>query len=266
MKKIILLIVIVIGIFLVGCGGESTKLYMKDIDNTTKVIDYPPGTITGTASKDQARVLAQIFVDSHNMAMAEFAELKQGSSEMKENIFEIKEATKRIEERIKSLDSTQQEILKTSKSNIEIAQKTLAMIEEISRKQGAGEITIFYPVGSSKIEKNSLEYLRLINFLDYLSRESKGRKILFISIGSASSFGNKKVNEKLAKKRAEAPIEIIEKYLINIPYEIFKVYGTGDLYSPKNVSMKEHQKYQHTRLIAVYETRDIPQLPPEPGK
>ncbi len=140
------------------------------------------------------------------------------------------------------------------------------MIEQKSRKQGAGEITLFYPVGSSKIEKNSLEYQRLVNFLDYLARESKGRKILFISIGSASAFGNKKINEKLAKKRAEAPIEIIKKYLINIPYEIFKVYGIGDLYSPKNISIQDHQKYQHTRLIAVYETQDIPQLPPEPGK
>lgn len=37
-------------------------------------------------------------------------------------------------------------------------------------------------------------------------------------------------------------------------------------YSPKNVPMKEHERYQHTRLIAVYETEQIPNLPAEPMK
>uniref|UniRef100_A0A7V6CEE0 OmpA-like domain-containing protein n=1 Tax=Thermodesulfobacterium geofontis TaxID=1295609 RepID=A0A7V6CEE0_9BACT len=257
---------ILISIFLVGCAGETTQLYMKDVSNTTKTIDFPPGTITGAASKDQARVLAQIFVDSHNMAMSEFSEIKQKTSNIELATKRLEEINKRLEEEIQKLDSNTQNILKASESNLELAKKTLELIEEISKKQGTGEITIFYPVGSSKIKENSFEYQRLVNFLDYLARESKGRKILFISIGSASAFGNKKVNEKLAKKRAEAPVEIIKKYLVNIPHEIFSVYGIGDFYSPKNVPMKEHERYQHTRLIAVYETEQIPNLPAEPIK
>ena len=261
MKRIHLLglFFVSICIFLAGCAGETTQLHMKDISNATKTIDFPPGTITGAASKEQAKVLAQIFVDSHNMAMSEFAELKQKTSNIEEGI-------KKLEEEIQKLDANTQSILKASQSNLELAQKTLTLIEQISKNQGTGEITIFFPVGSGRIEKDSLEYQRLVNFLDYLARESKGRKVLFISIGSASAFGNKKVNMKLAKKRAEAPIEIIEKYLINIPHEIFKVYGIGDLYSPKNVTMKEHERYQHVRLIAVYETEQIPSLPEEPPK
>jgi hypothetical protein len=138
------------------------------------------------------------------------------------------------------------------------------MIEHLSKKQGTGEITIFFPVGSSEIKKESLEYERLIKFVDYLSRESKGRKVLFISIGCASAFGDKKLNQELAKKRSEAPIEVIDRYLVYIPHEFFKVYGTGDVYSPKNVSMKEHQKYQNVRLIAFYETENISGVPKEP--
>ncbi|PMP68689.1 MAG: hypothetical protein C0190_01260 [Thermodesulfobacterium geofontis] len=267
MKKFFLgLFLLSICLFLAGCAGETTQLYMKDVSNTTKTIDFPPGTITGAASKEQARVLAQIFVDSHNMAMSEFFELKQKTSNIEESSKKLEELNKKLEEEIQKLDANTQSLLKVSQSNLELAQKTLALIEKISKNQGTGEITIFFPIGSSKIEKNSLEYQRLVNFLDYLARESKGRKILFISIGSASAFGNKKVNMKLAKKRAEAPIEIIEKYLVNVPHEIFKVYGIGDLYSPKNVTMKEHERYQHTRIIAIYETEQIPNLPAEPLK
>lgn len=260
MKRFIVLgLSLVVISFLIGCAGEVTQFHMKDTSGATKTIEYPKGTITGAASKEQARTLAQIFVDSHNMAMSEFAEIKGKTAD-------VRQSTQRIEEGIQKLDATTQEILRTSKSNREIAEKSLQMIEQMSQRQGTGEITIFFPVGSSDIKKNSIEYERLINFVDYLSRESRGRKVLFISIGSASAFGDRKFNERLAQKRAEAPIDVIEKYLVNIPHEFFKVYGTGDIYSPKNVTMKEHQRYQHTRLIAVYETEQIPQLPEEPSK
>jgi len=65
---------------------------------------------------------------------------------------------------------------------------------------------------------------------------------------------------KLAKKRSEAPLDILDKYLINIPHEFYKVYGTGDLHSPKNVKMKENQRYQHTRIIALFDTAQAPKV------
>jgi hypothetical protein len=71
---------------------------------------------------------------------------------------------------------------------------------------------------------------------------------------------------KLAKARADFPKDIIDKYLVHIDHEYYKVYGTGDLYSPKGVSKKEHDRYQHTRLIALYETDKAPSLPEEPEK
>ena len=38
----------------------------------------------------------------------------------------------------------------------------------------------------------------------------------------------------------------------------YKVYGLGDLYAPKNVSLQEDQRYQNVRIIAVYDTNQIP--------
>jgi hypothetical protein len=69
--------------FLFGCGGEVKQLQMRDTaispsepSKGMKVVEFPKGTWTGGASKDQASTLAQIFVDSHNMAMAEFSRLQ----------------------------------------------------------------------------------------------------------------------------------------------------------------------------------------------
>ncbi len=247
--------------FLAGCAGETTQLHIKDTAGATKPVEFPKGTITGAASKEQAITLAQIFVDSHNMAIGELAEIKAQGKRSLENEEAIRQAAQRIENGIQKLDETSRETLKTSKSNLETAQKALRIIEEMSKRHGTGELTIFFPVSSSHVEKNSLEYDRLVRFVDFLSRESRGRKVLLISIGSASAFGDKKLNQKLAQKRADFPKEVVDKYLVNIPHEFFKVYGTGDIYSPKNVTMKEHQRYQHTRIIAFFETEQIPKLP-----
>jgi len=257
-------LVLIMLAFVIGCAGKATQLHMKDTVGVTKPVEFPKGTITGAASKEQATTLARIFVDSHNMAIGELAEIKATARKSVESEEELKRTARRIEEGIQKLDETSKKSLETSRSNLETAQKALQLLEELSKKQGTGEITIFFPVGVSILEKNSLEYERLVRFVDFLSRESKGRKVLLISIGSASAFGNKRFNEKLAQKRSEFPKDVIDKYLINIPHEFFKVYGTGDVYSPKNITMKEHQRYQHTRIIAFYETDQIPALPDEP--
>ncbi|MDI6800935.1 MAG: hypothetical protein QMD01_02600 [Thermodesulfovibrionales bacterium] len=252
---------IIVSVFLVGCAGEVKELQMKDTAGATKIVEFPKGTITGAASKEQATTLAQIFVDSHNMAIEELSEIKANTKRSLNNDEALKHATQRIEAGIQKLDESNRKILETSKSNLETAQKAIQIIEQMSKRHGTGEITIFFPTGSSRLEKNSLEYDRLVRFADFLSRESRGRKVLLISIGSASAFGDKKLNQRLAKQRSETPMEIIDKYLVNNQHEFFKVYGIGDVYSPQNITMKEHQRYQHTRIIAFYETTQIPSLP-----
>ncbi|MBI5373808.1 MAG: hypothetical protein HZA77_00120 [Candidatus Schekmanbacteria bacterium] len=235
---------------IIGCAGQPKDLQMVDTTGGgTRTITFPNGTIIGGASKGQASKLAQIFVDSHNMGMEELESLKTSNQK-------IKDSTQRIEE-------SNKKTLETTNKNFETAQKALGIIEQLSKKQGTGEITIFFPIRECTIEDKSFEYERLVNFTDYLARESAGRKVLLVSIGSASATGDSKLNQFLSKKRSEFPIDIVDKYLINVSHEFYKIFSIGDTYSPKNATMDEHQRYQHVRVIAFYETDDLTQLPEE---
>jgi hypothetical protein len=260
-------------LLLIGCGGEVKQLQMRDtnlqVTDANKgmaTVEFPKGTWTGAASTKQAGTLAQLFVNSHNMAMTQFSKLQDSQDSIKTAQESLMNSTQRLEETNRLILESAQKNQEAAQKNQEAARKTLQKIEEISREQGTGQITLFFPVGSGKLMENSLEYERLIRFVDFLSRESKGRKVLFVSIGSASAFGPPKVNMKLAKARADFPKQIIDKYLIHSDHEYYKVYGTGALYSPKGISKKKHEHYQHTRLIALYETDKVPTLPEEPGK
>ena len=42
--------------------------------------------------------------------------------------------------------------------------------------RGTGEITLFFATGAATLPQGGLQYQRLINFVDYLSRMSRGRK------------------------------------------------------------------------------------------
>lgn len=258
-------------LFAIGCAGQATQMKMRDEAGGLKTLDFPKGTILGGASKEQATALAKASVDSHNMVMKELEEIKAFEIRSRESQETLKGAARRAEGSLQRLEDSTQRIEELNKRIVELSQashekteKLVEMIERLSKKQGTGEVTLFFSTGSARIKKDSPEYQRLIRFLDYLSTESRGRKVWFVSIGSASAFGGKKVNEKLAKQRSEAPKGIIDKYLVHIAHEFFKVYGTGDAYSPKNVSKEEHQRYQNVRLIAFYDPGEIPALPKEP--
>jgi outer membrane protein OmpA-like peptidoglycan-associated protein len=208
-----------------GCAGKETYLNMGD-----KEIVFPNGTVFGGASKDQAAALAQILVDSHNQHMAQMQHLDD-------------------------------QIRATSEQNRETAEKALKMLEELSQAQGSGEITIFFKIGSKEISDGSLEYERLVRFVDYVARESRGRKVHFVTIGSASSIGDTHRNAILSKKRAEAPLAIIDKYLINIPHDYYEINAVGDMYSPRQANLEVHYRYQHVRIVAFYETKQLSPLP-----
>ena len=78
--------------------------------------------------------------------------------------------------------------------------------------------------------------------------------------GHTDSVGSRGYNQKLSQERSQAPEPIIDQYLVNDPHQFFKVYSIGDMYSPKNVSLQEDQRYQNVRIIAVYDTNQIPAL------
>jgi len=149
-----------------------------------QAITFPNGTTFGGASRSQASTLAQLIVDSNNNNMKDFEQL-QG----------------------------------TASKNLQTSQQALQMLEHLSQQQGTGEITLFFPTGSAALPQGSLQCQRLINFVDYLSRNSRGRKILLVMIGSASATGSIGVNQRLSQERSEAAEPIIDQYLVNDPHQ-----------------------------------------------
>lgn len=216
---------VIVALMLAGCAGQPQQYTMDQSDNRSRTVTFPNGTVFGGASNQQASSLAQIMVDSNNNNMKDYEAL-QG----------------------------------TTSKNLQTSQHALRMLEHLSQQQGTGEITLFFATGSAALPQNGLQYQRLINFVDYLSRMSRGRKIIFVMIGSASATGNMSVNQRLSQERAQAPEAAIDEYLVNVPHQFFKVHGIGDIYSPKNVNLSEDQRYQNVRIIAVYETDQIPAL------
>ena len=195
-------------LILAGCAQPPPQQFVVQQPDEQKpqTFTFPNGTVFGGASGSQASTLAQLVVDSNNNNMKDFEQL-QG----------------------------------TASKNLQTSQQALQMLEHLSDQQGTGQITLFFPTGSAALPASGLQYQRLINFLDYLSRNSRGRKILLVMIGSASATGSMSINEKLSRERSQAPEPIINQYLVNVPHQFYKVYGLGDLYAPKNVSLQEDQ-------------------------
>jgi len=216
-----------------GCATDPQVSTMKGPGGDQQVT-VPGSTWTGAASGEQASALAKIVVDANNNSMKEF---------------------EKIDGHLKSQDQRMTKIEESQQA----AQQALAKLEKMSNDQGTGQLTLFFKTGSAKLEHDQTD--RLIRFLDYISVKSKGRKAIFLSIGSASAIGSAKNNMKLSTQRSEAPVPTIDKYLVNVPHTFFKVTGIGDMYAPKGESMQVEQRYQNVRIIAVYDTADIPATP-----
>ena len=233
-RKVLGLVITVVAAGLVGCAGPTEQLTMQRPEQASQpqapqAVTFPNGTTFGGASGRQASELAQIVVDANNNNMRDYQQL-QG----------------------------------TESKNLQTSQQALHMIEQLSNEQGTGEITLFFPTGSAELRRGGEQDTRLINFLDYLSRQSRGRRVLLLLIGSASATGNPQLNERLSRERAAAPEPIIDQYLVNVPHQFFKVYGLGDTYVPKNTPLSAEQRYQNVRIIAVYQTDQVPVVPTAP--
>jgi outer membrane protein OmpA-like peptidoglycan-associated protein len=227
-KQMIGMVSVFVAAMLAACAQPPPQqlVVQRPDEQKPQTITFPNGTVFGGASGSQASTLAELVVESNNNNMKDYEQL-QG----------------------------------TASKNLQTSQQALQMLEHLSDQQGTGQITLFFPTGSAALPASGLQYQRLINFLDYLSRNSRGRKILLVMIGSASATGSMSINEKLSRERSQAPEPIIDQYLVNVlPHQFDKVYGLGDLYAPKNVSLQEDQRYQNVRIIAVYDTNQIPAL------
>jgi outer membrane protein OmpA-like peptidoglycan-associated protein len=215
-----------------GCGGKNVTEMLNTGGGAPESVNVPKGTITGGASAGQATALAQEIADTNNNTMQQFN--KMGGQ-------------------MSSLQSTENQELKNS-------QAALAKLNQLSQQQGTGSITLFFAEGSARLNPEQTQ--RLIRFLDYLQRESRGRKVILVSIGSASAVGSASINAKLSRERSEAPLATIDQYLVNTPHKYFKVTGIGDMYAPKGGSTQVENRYQSVEIIAAY---DAAQLGSTPG-
>ncbi len=264
---------------MVAATNNTTSERLDAVDRTTGKTADAAARIETKALQIEAKT-QQIETATRDIQASE-KRIESGTTQIAEDTrriegetLKIAEATRRIDGATQSISETTAKVADTTRRIDETGTKTydttrmiLDAFEKVSKKQGTGEITVFFPVASSRIEPGSLQYQRVVTFVDFLARESRGRKLMLVSVGSASAFGPKEINERLAKERSEAPLEIVDQYLVNLPHEYVRIYGTGDAYSPRDVSLKEHQRYQAARLIAFYEMGQQPQLPdaPEPG-
>jgi outer membrane protein OmpA-like peptidoglycan-associated protein len=210
-----------------GCATQPSVVMMQEPSGQQEKVSMPKSAWTGAASGAQADTLAQTVVDANNNTMQQFDQ---------------------VEGRMDKLQTTENKDLQT-------AEEALQKLEQLSNEQGTGQITIFFKTGSTEIDQ--FQYQRLVNFLDYLSREGRGRTVILLSIGSASAIGSPQLNKKLSRERSEAPLPVINQYLVNVPHRFYKVTGIGDMYAPKNASKQVEHRYQSVRIIAVYDTRGI---------
>lgn len=214
---------------LAGCAGQPTTVVMEGpAPQQVQTTTVPKGTFLGGASAGEATALAQMVATSNNNTMQAFD---------------------RVGGQMNQLQATESQELKNS-------QDALAKLEQLSLRQGAGEITLFFGEGSARLDQ--FQYQRLVNFLDYISRDAAGRKVIMVSIGSASAVGPASVNRRLSQERAEAPLPVIGQYLVNIPHQMFKVSSVGDMYAPKNAAAAVEARYQSVRLIAAFDAAQLP--------
>ncbi|MBF0475861.1 MAG: hypothetical protein HQK59_08505 [Deltaproteobacteria bacterium] len=218
-------------ITLSACAPPQAVLKQEPLTGESKDIVFPDGSIISGGSAGQTRTLAQIFVDAHD----EVARAAEGSGKGPDEI-QKKQAT---------------------------ANQAWGMLVRLARLQGTEEFNILFRPGNNEITKESKEYERLIQYFDGLTREAKGRPILLISLGSAPVQGNTGFNLLLAEKRAGAPLVVADKYLGDIPHETFQVWGIGDHYPPGEAELKIYQRYQNTRLVALYLLDRLPPLLPD---
>lgn len=246
---------------IVGCAGQPDMMSMQGTTGQSQTITFPNGTVFGGASSKEAGSLAQIAVDANNNNMKDFAAVQATQAKDTAALQAGQTAESRQIEASRQAAAHEAAVLQSLQSkDLQTSQKAVRMLEQLSAQQGTGQITLFFPTGSVTITQG-LQYDRLVNFLDYLSRQSRGRKILFVMIGRASAIGNMEINQRLSTERADAPKPIVNQYLVNVPHEFYRIAGVGDAYSPKDVSLSVDQRYQNVRIIAVYETDQVPPLP-----
>jgi len=226
---------------LAGCAGQP-QTYTLDTGSgrepVSETVTVPQGTMAGTASIDDADALAKEIADGNNAAMAHL---------------------RSIDEQMSDLQSSEKNLQSAEDKDLAASQAALEKLERLSSEQGSGSVTLFFAEGSAHFDK--FQHDRLINFLDYLAGESHGRKVILVSVGSASAVGSAAVNQRLSVQRSQAPLPFVDQYLVDTPHQFYNVTAVGDMYAPKQAPMQVEKRYQNVRIVAAYDTAQLAGTP-----
>ena len=237
---------------LAGCATPQETYQMQQAGGPSQTVTVPKSTMTGAASGAQADALAKAEVQSSNLAQQQFAKVEA------QQAAQAKLTTQTLTD-LDKMSGQLATIQSTDHKDYQQVEKTLQQLSTIANLQGTGQVTLFFKTGSAELEQ--FQQNRLITFLDYLSRDSRGRTVTLVTIGSASAIGNAEINKKLSLERANAAQPLIQQYLVNTPHKVYKVAGVGDMFAPKGASTQVEDRYQSVRVIAVYNTSDLPTVP-----
>jgi outer membrane protein OmpA-like peptidoglycan-associated protein len=231
-RTVILIVVVFVGgLLLNGCATEPQHLTMQQPNGERQAMTVPESTWTGAASGEQTHSVASLVVDTNNNTQQRFDRMAG----------DIDKIHARGDE------------------NLKMNRETLAKLEDISVKQGSGQVTLFFKTGSARLDQ--AQVWRLVGFCDYVARESRGRTVTLVSIGQASTTGSAEYNKKLSEQRSEAPLPVVDKYLVDVPHNFHRVTGVGEAHAPEMASSEINSRYQSVRIIAVYDASSLPNTP-----
>lgn len=164
--------------------------------------------------------------------------------------------SQRIERKVDALAETQQRML----HNQDLTLAGLDELVALARRQGTGEITLFYPWASAQLPPAQAQ--RLVLFLDRLSYEAHGRELVLVSVGSANDWWREDWNQNLSARRAQGPMKRVHQHLVNTPHRVLRRYGVGQSLAEEGQSPRQ---WRHARIIAVYAEEQLPELPERGG-
>jgi hypothetical protein len=142
-----------------------------------------------------------------------------------------------------------------------LSQEALDELVLASRRQGTGEITLFFGWGNARVRRGSSERDRYVRFLDRLAFEARGREVVLVAVGAAGDWKQEDRNVRLSGQRAATARVIAKQQLVNVPHRWVRAYGVGAAEAPGDHGGRT---WRHVRIIAVYDDAQLPALPPKP--
>ena len=139
-------------------------------------------------------------------------------------------------------------------------QADLDLLVEAARRQGTGEITLFFPWNVEFLGRARTE--RLTHWLDHLVLEARGRPLHLVLVASAADWKKTTWNLDEAEGRLRAVRAAIDRQLMYVPHSFHRTYVLDPQLRPAD---SKARAWRQVRIIAVHDLGDLPALPAEAG-